>query len=152
MKTNPTKSTIYLSAIFAIVVAAPTGAQTTWFVDANANVPGPRDGTSWDRAYEFLQDALDPTVAQPGDTIRIADGTYHPDDTAANPATGNRNASFVLLAHVIIEGGYAGFGAPERRDHVVNDGSDHGDVCRFVGAGRLATGSRGQSLGEPRRS
>ena len=87
MKTTPAKSTICLSAILAIVVAAPIGAQTTWFVDENSTVSPPalRDGLSWSTPFEFLQDGL--AVAQADDTIRVADGDYHPDDTVANPDT-----------------------------------------------------------------
>ncbi|MCI0629212.1 MAG: dockerin type I domain-containing protein [Phycisphaerales bacterium] len=73
-------------------------------VDDDARPGG--DGSSWISAYDDLQLAL--AVAQPGDEIRIAQGLYHP-----APPGNNRTASFHLLAGVIIQGGYAGLGAPD---------------------------------------
>ena len=106
MKTNPTRSTACLGAMLAIVVAVPAAAQTTWFVDNNPNVTGPRNGTSWSTAYEFLQDAI--TDAVDLDTIRVADGTYYPDDDDDMPASthtpDNRNHSFVLKHDVVASG------------------------------------------------
>ena len=42
-----------------------------------------QDGTSWSTAFRTLQQALD--MAQPGDEIRLAQGTYTPMDAAAPP-------------------------------------------------------------------
>ena len=47
----------------------------TIYVDVHS--PGPtRNGTSWGHAYADLQLALGAAV--PGDTIKVADGTYKP--------------------------------------------------------------------------
>ena len=73
------------------------------YVDANST--GFPLGTSWQYAYAYLQDAL--AVAQPGDTIRVAQGTYKPTDGVFNPQVG-REATFNLLTGVAIEGGYHG--------------------------------------------
>ena len=87
------------------------------FVDDDAPPGG--DGTSWDTAYRFLQDAL--TDASGGGTseVHVAQGIYQPDRDEANPdGTGDREATFHLLNGVALMGGYAGIGAkdPDARD------------------------------------
>ncbi|HON92645.1 MAG TPA: PASTA domain-containing protein [Sedimentisphaerales bacterium] len=73
------------------------------------------DGSSWTRAYRNLQDAL--AVARSGDTIRVADGVYKPDDGAA-VTPGDRAASFEIPDGVTVMCGYAGYGAanPDARN------------------------------------
>ncbi|MBN2019711.1 MAG: C10 family peptidase [Sedimentisphaerales bacterium] len=69
---------------------------------------GINDGTSWDDAYNNLQDALaDPCAS----IIWVADGTYKPDQGGGH-TPGDRNAAFVLKNGVAIFGGFAGCGAP----------------------------------------
>ncbi|PNW37119.1 UNVERIFIED_CONTAM: hypothetical protein BEN50_01975 [Euhalothece sp. KZN 001] len=68
------------------------------YVDIDAT--GGDDGTSWTNAFDDLQEALD--VAEIGDKIWVADGTYIPN------ALGNRSASFTLLEQVEIYGGFDG--------------------------------------------
>jgi hypothetical protein len=83
------------------------------YVDTNA--PGPtHDGSSWANAYRYLQDALaDANSAAKPVEIKVAQGMYTPDSNSANPnGTGNRNASFQLINGVTVNGGYAGYGAP----------------------------------------
>ena len=95
-----------------VVLAGIASAQSTWHVDADA--PG-GDGTGWDSAFAFLQDALD--AASPGDTILVAEGVYLPDRDAGTPGgTGNRNSTFSIDG--ILVGGYAGYDAddPSERD------------------------------------
>ncbi len=80
------------------------------YVDADAN--GANDGTSWGDAYNYLQDAL--ATASSGDEIWLAQGTYTPDSSSANPnGSGQRTATFQLINGVAIRGGYAGFGEPD---------------------------------------
>jgi len=68
------------------------------------------DGSSWVRAFTNLQDGL--AVAQSGDTIHVADGTYVPDaGTGITP--GDRRASFEIPDSVTVLGGFAGHGAPD---------------------------------------
>jgi hypothetical protein len=74
-----------------------------WYVDDDAPAGG--DGSSWYRAYRYLQDAL--AVAVPGDEIRVAVGIYRPDQGSHSTAQ-NRNESFSLLSGVVIRGGAQG--------------------------------------------
>ena len=78
------------------------------FVDADAT--GANNGTSWEDAYNDLQDALDAAAAWPGvvTEIWVAQGTYTPDR-----GTGNRGATFRLISGVALYGGYAGTTEPD---------------------------------------
>ncbi len=73
------------------------------------------DGSSWTKAFPNLHDGL--AAAQPGDTVRVADGTYVPDDGSGVTAN-DRAASFVIPNNVTVLCGYAGYGAanPDARD------------------------------------
>jgi len=73
------------------------------------------DGSSWTRAYPNLRDGLAAAVS--GDTIRVADGTYVPDD-GSGVTPGDRTASFAIPNNVTVLCGYAGYGAsnPDARN------------------------------------
>ncbi|MCK4341939.1 MAG: right-handed parallel beta-helix repeat-containing protein [Phycisphaerae bacterium] len=95
----------------------PIGSAGTIYVDADAPLGG--DGTSWDSAFKYLQDALHTAVA--GDEIRVGGGlgaggatkTYKPDLSEHGYVTlGARNEAFQLINGVAVRGGYAGYGAP----------------------------------------
>lgn len=79
------------------------------YVDDSAT--GANNGTSWQDAYLYLQDAL--AEALSGDEIRVATGVYRP----AGPG-GNREISFVIPDGVMVVGGFAGSGFvnPDKRD------------------------------------
>lgn len=81
------------------------------YVDDSA-IDGANDGTDWKNAYTDLKDALN--IAQSGDEVRIAQGVYKP-----SVAGGHRDATFRLQSGVIVQGGYAGYGAaePDALDH-----------------------------------
>ncbi|MHC4740459.1 MAG: choice-of-anchor Q domain-containing protein [Planctomycetota bacterium] len=84
------------------------------YVDADS--PG-GDGSSWEVAFRYLQDGLAVTGAN--GQIRVAQGTYVPDQNSVNPdGSGDRKATFQLISGVSIYGGYAGFGEsdPNARD------------------------------------
>ena len=85
-----------------LIAAAATPAGTVWYVNAAAN--GNNSGTSWPNAFTNLQSALD--VAQNGDEIRVAAGTYKPSKrtTPSDP----RSATFQLNDGVSVYGGFAG--------------------------------------------
>ena len=71
------------------------------YVDDTA--PGADDGSSWQNAYHFLQDALQ--NAQPGDTVKVAQGTYRPNQASIG-AVNTRYATFNLIDGVLSEGTY----------------------------------------------
>ncbi len=92
----------FMIIIFAITLLNPTITLAQgipeWVrvVDATAN--GNDDGTTWDDAFNFLKDAIDEANAPQSTTtdIWIAEGTYVPDEDAANPTgTDDRSLSFM---------------------------------------------------------
>ncbi|MHC4439607.1 MAG: hypothetical protein ACYS3S_19800, partial [Planctomycetota bacterium] len=98
----------------------PTGPPKTIYVDADA--VGANDGSSWADAFNYLRDAL--ATASPGDEIRVAEGTYKPNqgliELYSGPGRGprtpgeeGRSATFELKFGLSIKGGFAGFGAAE---------------------------------------
>ena len=93
---------LYFLLIAFVALAIPSHAKTI-FVDDNASDGG--DGTSWASAHKYLQDAL--AVAEYGDEIWVAEGTYKPDQGAGKTA-GDRDASFRLVNGVAMFGGFKG--------------------------------------------
>ena len=88
--------------VLLAIVTSPTHG-TVWFVDDSATGAG--DGTSWVDAFPYLQDALG--VAQAGDELWIAEGTYRPDLGAGrNPL--DRTEQFELVPGVSLYGGFLG--------------------------------------------
>lgn len=102
------------------------------YVDEDAI--GVNDGTSWQNAYTFLQDALaDAEIADKPVEVRVAQGTYTPDENSASPdGTGRRKATFQLINNVTIIGGYAGFDEvdPNARDIEACETILSGDLSR----------------------
>jgi parallel beta-helix repeat protein len=91
-----------ISIFIYLLLVIPSQAGTI-YVDANAT--GANNGSSWADAYKYLQDAL--TAAGSGSEIRVAQGTYWPDEDADHPAgTDNRDATFQLENGVAIYGGF----------------------------------------------
>ncbi|UCD29283.1 MAG: right-handed parallel beta-helix repeat-containing protein [Planctomycetota bacterium] len=105
--------------------------RATIYVDTEAT--GANDGTSWENAYTFLQDALAtaklPDVEKPLE-VRVAQGTYKPNQgliPIVAPGTPGRGgpspgvwpadkgvqATFSLINGAVIKGGYAGLGEPD---------------------------------------
>jgi hypothetical protein len=107
---------LVLIVVFALLANPCPAAIIT--VDANAPPGG--NGSSWVTAYNFLQDALADARSDPDvNEIRVAQGTYRPDEDASNPGgTGDRTATFQLSNRVAIRGGYAGYDSddPNARD------------------------------------
>lgn len=100
------KNTLVI-VLFVLVCGAP-GAVGGQIIYVDRNAPGFNDGSSWSRAYNYLQDAL--AAASSGDEIRVADGIYRPDEDAIHPnGTGDRTAIFLLTNGVAVCGGYQGY-------------------------------------------
>jgi hypothetical protein len=85
----------------------------TIYVDDDAG--GANDGSSWQNAYNYLQDALaDADSSGKPVEIRVAEGAYRPDEDSLHPSgTGDRAATFQLINGVSLKGGYAGFTEPD---------------------------------------
>ena len=110
--------------LFTVLGDATTTTGNVIYVDEDApaspiedRTGGANDGSSWENAYRFLQDAL--AAASDGDEIRVAQGVYKPDQ-GANQTLGDWTATFELVNGygVTIKGGYAGYGKsnPDARD------------------------------------
>ncbi len=103
--------------IASVGLAGPA-AGTVWHVDATAPPGG--DGLSWTSAFAHLQDALTHPDIAIGDEVRVAEGRYYPDRSAADSAgTDEREARFRLINGVSIYGGFpagGGDGSFEARD------------------------------------
>jgi hypothetical protein len=112
--------------LLAIVSAAAAG--KTIYVDDDA--AGANDGSSWENAYAYLQDALaDATSAEKPVEIRVAKGVYKPDQgTSQTP--GDRGATFHLIRSVALKGGYAGLNAlePDTREVALYEAVLSGDL------------------------
>ena len=103
-----------LLAFTVVFLLAGTAHGAIWYVDADAPPGGA--GTSWVTAFNYLQDALlkvPPPAA--GDQIRVAKGTYRPDEKSdwTPGGTSERDKSFELITGVALYGGYAGYGQPD---------------------------------------
>lgn len=105
------KSSSFLWGMVLVSLAVVGTAGGAIYVDATATA-GAKDGTSWEDAYIYLQDALAEAITEP-DEIRVAQGTYRPDRNSANP-TGSkqRTATFQLISDVAIYGGFPTGGGP----------------------------------------
>ena len=98
------------------------------YVDDDAT--GANDGTSWENAYVYLQDALaDANSAEKPVEIRVAQGIYKPDMGGGN-TPGDLRATFQLINNVIIKGGFAGIGELDAdvRDFVAYETILSGDL------------------------
>lgn len=102
-----------LVTVEAVIVEVPGTLDVTIrdtdlrFVDSGAMGDG--NGESWDDAFTTLQGAL--VGAAVGAEIRVAQGTYRPDQSPSEP--GDRIATFQLISGVAIYGGYGGLGEPD---------------------------------------
>ncbi len=116
-----TKKNILYPVIFVLVliIACTSFANEIIYVDDDAT--GGNDGSSWENAYVYLQDALADANSTEKHTlslsngpveIRVAQGTYKPNQ-GANQIPGDNGASFRLINDVTIRGGYAGFVEPD---------------------------------------
>jgi photosystem II stability/assembly factor-like uncharacterized protein len=70
-------------------------------VFVNDDAAGANNGTSWMNAFTDLQSAL--AIAQEGDQIWVAEGTYKPGEFDGNPAS-----TFLINKNLLLYGGFAG--------------------------------------------
>lgn len=115
-----------LLVLFTSLFLAPAAqGQTIWYVDDDAPAGGA--GTSWGTAFEYIQDAL--LNALPGDTIKVAQGVYRPDQ-GATQILDDRFSTFQLINGVEILGGYGGLTEPDpdERDIVAFETILSGDI------------------------
>ncbi len=90
-------------------IVAPIIPQSLNVILVDSAVTAGGDGSSWAKAYNSLQDALD--AAEKGDTIWIAKGTYYPSsgyDLCDVSGDSTRYYHFELKDSVAIYGGFAG--------------------------------------------
>ena len=105
---NTKNPKVCLAVLTFFLVFVSTVSAKIIYVDDNAS--GANDGSSWADAYNFLQDAL--ADADDGDEIRVAQGTYKPDQ-GLGITSGDREATFQLINGVTLKGGYAGNSQPD---------------------------------------
>lgn len=113
-KVNIIKRTAVL-VFFPMLVSSNITAGNVIYVDDSAI--GTNNGTSWENAFNYLQDAL--VTVSDGDEIRVAQGIYTPDQGAIQ-THGVREATFRLINDVTLKGGYAGYGKPDPNMRNIN--------------------------------
>ncbi|MGB2863540.1 MAG: right-handed parallel beta-helix repeat-containing protein, partial [Sedimentisphaerales bacterium] len=105
-------------ALFVLAVLCTAAVGKTIYVDDDA--AGTNNGSSWENAYIFLQEALaSAKSAEKPVEIRVAQGTYRPNQgLAAIPEFDWRTTTFQLINGVTLKGGCAGVGDadPNARD------------------------------------
>ena len=128
----------YLQFFLAILLTAIPCSAGVIYVDVDAS--GANNGSSWQDAYNLLQDAL--TEAKVGDQIWVAEGIYYP-TSDYGLAIGDRGKHFRMKNGVKIYGGFSGTGAPDMADRDPNQyetvlsgdigaTDDPGDNCYHV--------------------
>ena len=100
------------SVCFLLLCALPVVSQTIYHVNINSGDDS-NDGLKWSTAFKNLQVAID--LAEKGDEIWIAAGTYHPTKKIADvygygwnmtTPTGDRHRSFLIKKDIEIYGGF----------------------------------------------
>jgi len=113
---NKSTRIITIVLLVSVVAVCFSGTVQADVIYVDADAAGANNGETWTDAHNHLQDAL--AAAVTGDEIRIAQGTYKPDQGAGATA-GDRTAAFQLISGVILQGGYAGSGEPNPDDRNV---------------------------------
>jgi hypothetical protein len=103
------------SCIFCVVLVffCPAGTAPGRVIYVDDDATGANNGSSWQDAYDYLQDALaDANSADKPVEIRVAQGIYKPNQ-GAGITPGDRTATFQLINSATLRGGYAGFREPD---------------------------------------
>jgi len=101
-----------------LLLLLPASALAGHIIYVDVDADGHNDGSSWENAYRFLQDALaDANNSAKPVEVRVAQGTYKP-DRGTNVRAGDSRATFQLINGVALRGGYVGLGGldPNARD------------------------------------
>ena len=103
----------FLWCLLLLLPMADCPAATGKIIYVDNDAAGANDGSSWQNAYTFLQDALaDAKLSDKPVEIRVAQGVYKPNQrTLQTPNNGDN--TFTLINEVTLKGGYAGFGEPD---------------------------------------
>jgi hypothetical protein len=110
-----------LVVVAALLVAVAHLPATASVIYVDTDAAGSNEGTSWVDAYVDLQSALG--IAEPGDEIWVAAGTYYP------TSDGNRDSTFTLVDSVALYGGFAGGeSSVSERDWLTNVTVLSGDI------------------------
>ncbi len=130
------KHTYIYMVVLGLILA---GTMPVWALDpviyVDDDAPAGGNGRSWATAYRHLQDALVPLMLRSSDwplEVRVAQGTYKPDQNNANPeGSDDRQTAFVVTQGVHVAGSYAGVGAadPNLRDVVAYPTILSGDLA-----------------------
>ncbi|OHB64020.1 MAG: hypothetical protein A2Y77_16220 [Planctomycetes bacterium RBG_13_62_9] len=97
----------------------PSALARTIYVDDDA--PRGGDGSSWQNAYKYLQDALaDARLGERPVEVRVAQGLDTPDQAAGRKPE-IWTAFYGLFDGLVLAGGYAGLGMPDPNVRNVND-------------------------------
>ena len=112
MRSKSTLTKSQWCLLFLLPIAACSAA-TSKVIYVDNDATSANDGSSWENAYLYLQDALaDANFAEKPIEIRVAQGIYKPDQGAIQ-TPGSREATFRLINDVTLEGGYAGLDEPD---------------------------------------
>ena len=142
--------------LLAALAGTPAPAATR-IIYCDARATGANDGSTWENAYKYLQDAL-AAAGTPTDTveIRVAQGIYKPHEMSeASRALlevtdrSEREQTFRLKNHVSLRGSYCGLGETDP-----NARSTHSKPSVLSGdlAGNDATYEDAQNQTKPRSS
>ena len=104
-------------------------AENVVFVDAESSAgAGSEDGTSWDRAFDTVQEGIDAASLLDGFEVWVAQGTY------GEVRSGDADGSVVMKADVAVFGGFRGNEVSIfQRDWELNETILSGDNGRGVG-------------------
>ena len=92
---------LWALTLLLVLGAVSARAGTVWYVNPKAE-ERPRDGTTWNRGFFTVHDALD--AARAGDEIWIREGEYIPSRGSSTIS----NCHFLISKDVVLRGGFVG--------------------------------------------